>query len=730
MKLIITFILLISFLTQAKSQIWEKVATPFEYETINYLASMNGEIFASKYDYVDSTVYNYQYSNGEWVRAIEDTIYKEFGYLYQVDQFDNRILVSCVYGVFLSDDYGENWSKILEEGSFSQDCDISPNGIFGIKKSFESHLFKYDEVKKEWKQKEDKYDTLQYFFVKQIESNSTHIFALQQKVANPTKFKDTVSGGLFASTDKGESWKKILNDSTLLSVFITDEYIMVSAKNGKLFSSDDNGKTWTENDIETEINNFSLDGDRIIALSNPAGIIESRDYGQTWQVLNKGIYNSQIYKKDDRYFLFHYNLVYESDSLFKDIRPTNFTYPDALVDRIYNHNDTLLCVGSFDRGVQYSTDLAMNWNTYYPFLEEDRVSINKIYRKNNYLFLKAPYALYSSLNNGETFEVYPIFGRYEDLILFEDKILLYGADGRVISKDYGKTLSPIDTTVIKSNYRIFKMSETKSGNILAFSTFNGVFKSSDKAVTWTKLVDSLPTDTTFASINNFYEFGKNYYAINQSPTRILKSTDKGKSWTKLEIELFNEIQYSYIEMIDENNIIVSSYGSGIKGMKLSNNQGKTWRNIEDNLPLLNENETYLYRIIGVIGKNIFVGNSTSSYSKGNLFVTTLEKLGVQTSIESEIENNYLYTYPPYPNPAKSEVKVLFYWDINLPMTTDDISIYDITGKKIDAVGKISLVKQESHYGNLIWDCSSAQPGIYLINIKHGTEEKAVKVVVE
>jgi hypothetical protein len=64
------------------------------------------------------------------------------------------------------------------------------------------------------------------------------------------------------------------------------------------------------------------------------------------------------------------------------------------------------------------------------------------------------------------------------------------------------------------------------------------------------------------------------------------------------------------------------------------------------------------------------------------------------------------------------------------MTTDDISIYDITGKKIVAVGKLSLVKQESHYGNIIWDCSSAQPGIYLINIKHGTEEKTVKVVVE
>ena len=136
-------------------------------------------------------------------------------------------------------------------------------------------------------------------------------------------------------------------------------------------------------------------------------------------------------------------------------------------------------------------------------------------------------------------------------------------------------------------------------------------------------------------------------------------------------------------------------------------------------------DLYFYR--GIISDEYLVLSSESG-----MWRTKLSDLGIEVklSVESEIESNYLYTYPPYPNPAKSEVKVLFYWDINLAMTTDDISIYDITGKKIDAAGKLSLVKQESHYGNLIWDCSSVQPGIYLINIKHGTEEKAVKVVVE
>ena len=116
-------------------------------------------------------------------------------------------------------------------------------------------------------------------------------------------------------------------------------------------------------------------------------------------------------------------------------------------------------------------------------------------------------------------------------------------------------------------------------------------------------------------------------------------------------------------------------------------------------------------------------------NSNGMYRRSLSDFGI-TSVESEIERNYLYTYPPYPNPAKSEVKVLFYWDINLPMSTDDINIYDLSGKKVITDSNLRIEKQANHYGNLIWDCSSVQPGIYLINIKHGTEEKAVKVVVE
>jgi hypothetical protein len=57
-------------------------------------------------------------------------------------------------------------------------------------------------------------------------------------------------------------------------------------------------------------------------------------------------------------------------------------------------------------------------------------------------------------------------------------------------------------------------------------------------------------------------------------------------------------------------------------------------------------------------------------------------------------------------------------------------VYDLSGREIETADKIRITKQANHYGRVTWDCSDEQAGIYIINIKHGTEEKAVKVVVE
>ena len=59
------------------------------------------------------------------------------------------------------------------------------------------------------------------------------------------------------------------------------------------------------------------------------------------------------------------------------------------------------------------------------------------------------------------------------------------------------------------------------------------------------------------------------------------------------------------------------------------------------------------------------------------------------------------------------------------LTPKDVTIYNIIGIELDNQ-KIEIENNKT----ILWDCSGEEPGIYLINIKHGTEERSVKVVVE
>jgi hypothetical protein len=209
--------------------------------------------------------------------------------------------------------------------------------------------------------------------------------------------------------------------------------------------------------------------------------------------------------------------------------------------------------------------------------------------------------------------------------------------------------------------------------------------------------------------NGFLSTSKTYQLLYP---RLYSTSDGGKTWQKIYED--DEYKFVFKSFRRANDSTLFAF-SGLSDIFRSTDNGFNWSIIEsENIGRISD-----FQIID--GRTLLV-----AYNEN-----TIAKVTISDNITGIVESsNSLKVYPPYPNPAKSEVKVLFYWDINLPMTTDDISIYDITGKKIDAVGKISLVKQESHYVNIIWDCSSVQPGIYLINIKHGTEEKAVKVVVE
>ena len=99
-------------------------------------------------------------------------------------------------------------------------------------------------------------------------------------------------------------------------------------------------------------------------------------------------------------------------------------------------------------------------------------------------------------------------------------------------------------------------------------------------------------------------------------------------------------------------------------------------------------------------------------------------------IETPLKNNYLYTFPPYPIPAYSQVNFMLYWDTKKDIKSADIAIYNINGNKISCKEEITINKHSNYNGVLTWNTTEKLHGIYFINIKHGTAYVTVKVLIK
>jgi len=93
--------------------------------------------------------------------------------------------------------------------------------------------------------------------------------------------------------------------------------------------------------------------------------------------------------------------------------------------------------------------------------------------------------------------------------------------------------------------------------------------------------------------------------------------------------------------------------------------------------------------------------------------------------------NYLYTLPPYPQPASSgNIKIPIYWRLGNPVSPDNIKIYNTMGMGIEQENKITIQGISNIHGEIIWDVSGVDAGIYFLEIHHGTSTQIVKIMLE
>lgn len=696
------------------SNIWTKADGPYTYQGTFILFSFNDNLYS--YASGGDGIYSLNDKNLEW-QKLDTGFFVDKGTISHYDQKDNVIMTSTIEGVYWSYDYGETWkfSDKRWKGNSLGFPSVTIDDQTIYVQSYNNSLYKLE--------KDSEIFEKIYTDKTKTDSVFADVLIIKDNIFIAANLKNN-NGELQISKDNGEIWKFSASiNKEIRNIILHNDILFAFTKEDELYKSTDYGDTWTT-DTSLTIRGEKVISykDLIIASSNQ--LFASSDNGDSWESISDGIDFTRskdiIVNSDELFYLTNRNLIYRLNyeerkwTLISPIRE------EGTQNVIIEERDTLFSTGGFT--VNYSVDNGESWDVYSDSLYFNYTAYRNLFVEDSiFIALSSTQSsLRISTDNGKSWRfenighVLPYFW-IQTILIMDNRILLSShVYGNYISEDAGLTWNKYKNEVIEEDEFIYTSIRLSDNEIILYSE-KGLYKTFDNGLTWEyeEAVEEIKAYSTTV------REGNNLYSIDIE-NRIYKSTDLGRTWNDLVLNLDPDINFislkvynGYLILLTTTNVFVSS------------NDGKDW--IEYQVELLTPEGKDLYFNNGIVSGDYLV--LTSDYG---IWRAKLSDLGIEvkSSVEADIDRNYLYTYPPYPNPAKYEVKVHFYWDINLPMNVDDIRIYDITGKNIPINNNIRLEKQTNYKGNIVWDCSSVLPGIYIINIKHGTEEKAVKVVVE
>lgn len=351
-------------------------------------------------------------------------------------------------------------------------------------------------------------------------------------------------GGLYSSTNNGESWNAIQNDLPIgydvVSFFEANGTLFLQTETiGKnLYISTDIGETWVNTNLtfdqSLQVTGIATDGSKLF-LSVETGLYISVDGGINW--------NFKPYSQIDG---FTFDLLFFDNKLYR-----------AAFTKIYvtDNEGTSWSEVPFDAGPNGIRHL---------FVHNDRVFISNNSR------------IYST-DNFETFE-YRYYDRFgsNSIKSFDNIIYITNSNGEYrYSSDNGVTW----TTVVVDSIGRPLSDIYKIGSKIIVSGNAGLVESVDNGVSWVANNSGVLASSTTAVSSNGTEWISSMAGIG-----IIKSENSGVSWTTLNGNLPEEVlrvnSFSSVQFVGNN--IVAKYG---KKIYVSTDNGLTYNNSYEVGPL-------------------------------------------------------------------------------------------------------------------------------------------------
>jgi len=729
MKTLITTILLILAVSQAEAY-WEATNGPYGGASIVGLEMHNGILFASA---MQNMIYKYAPETDSWIMA-NNGIPSNIRYILNMHSYKDKLFVGTDKGIFLTTDNGTNW---VEKGE-----GLMANYIKSIK-SVGDVLFAgtIGAGRDNFYISEDDGAT---WFIPELNGLPTSYSVLSMVYAQDRLYIGTFIG-LFYTTDLGNNWTELKSQNgnsfrdirALASIdkklYIgTDEALFISG-NSMILNQTPGGGTKSITSISVYENN-------VVVTTDFHGVFHSNNEGLSWLPKNGGLPNTDFMNASLIFEGITYIGIPSSGGVYKSsdygtnwVKKTTKGLAAASVVRVLFAQDKLYA-SVYGLGIAQSSNDGMEWE----FINEglEHLNLIQLCECNNTIYAvqdRDRNVYYKNIND-ESWNVIPS-SNFEGQVWFRDiecnknEVFIIETNGGTYKLNENKS----GWTKILDNSEINQIVNDEMGFLirakwlldfndnLIVGTNRGIIYSDDSGENWHEL--NLGESFHQFDIRQFSKSGEHIYVL-YDYIDVNSSIEKKDQIMILEFENNNRINLDInfdkdIGTIYVVNGFIFLVATDWKSIYLSNDLGITWLDVS--LP----QEVMFTGSLTYNNEYIFIGTSNGVW-RGNLLDFSI----IVSVPENEIEEwNYLYTYPPYPVPARSEVQTKIYFDSSTDIAVENIAVYDIYGRKLPTKENLRFEQETFYSGNIIWNCSGVEPGVYIIRINHGTAVRAVKVIV-
>ncbi len=380
-------------------------------------------------------------------------------------------------------------------------------------------------------------------------------------------------GGVFHSTDNGNSWTEVNNGLTNLSVLSlainSRGHIFVGTLGDGVFRSTNNGDSWTAVNAgltKTVILALAINASGDI-FAGTGGVFRSTNNGDSWTPVNTGLTNATVFALaiNSRGFIFAGTSggVFRSTNNGDSWTAVNTGLTNTSVNALaINNSSEHIFAGTDGGGVFRSTNNGDNWTPVNNGLTSGLVSALAINASGHIFAGTHGGGVFRSTNNSDSWANIGVTKTHVfALAINSSGHIFVGTNGSGVfrSTDNGVNWTPVNVGL--TNLFVWSLTiNDSSGHIFTGTQGGGVFRSTDNGVSWT------PVNV---GLTNLYVWSLWSLTINSSghifagtAGGVFRSTNNGDSWTPVNVGLTNTAVRAYA-INSSGHIFTGTQGGGV-----------------------------------------------------------------------------------------------------------------------------------------------------------------------